>query len=30
VNVEAAEDFYQRAIKVDPNHAKALAALKQI
>lgn len=30
VNVEAAEDFYQRAIKVDPNHGKALVALKQI
>ncbi len=30
VNIEKAEDFFKRALQVDPNHKKAQAAYKQI
>ena len=30
VNIEKAEEFYQRALEIDPSHAKATSALKAI
>jgi tetratricopeptide (TPR) repeat protein len=30
VNIEKAEDYFKRALKIDPAHKKAIAALKQI